>query len=422
MSSLTIAQKIISNNIGTIARTGEYYEVNVDFIFGHDGSAPMALEIIEKNNLKNVFDVNKIGLIIDHNSPSPNKSVSNLHSMMRSFARKHKCHFFEAGEGICHQLVLENGLVLPGTIVIGGDSHTCVYGAFNAFSLGVGSTDLALAIATGKAWLKVPETIRINVSGKLPSGVYSKDLMLYIIKILGSGGATYKAIEFSGDTISSLSMEARFTMSNMAVNVGAKTGLMEIDEKSIEWAKKHNISFSNSFKADPDVKYERVIEVDASTLEPQIAKPHTVDNVVSIKEVEGTAIDEAFIGTCTNGMLEDLEIAASILKNKHVKSGVRLIIGPASRKIYIEALDKGIIKDLMEAGATIIPPACGPCTGIHLGIPGDGERVISTANRNFKGRMGNVNAFIYLASPASVAAAALKGEITDPRKEVFSNV
>lgn len=419
MSSLTIAQKIISKNIGTIARTGEYYEVNVDFVFGHDGSAPMALEIMEKNNLENVFDAGKVGLIIDHNSPSPNKGVSNLHSMMRSFASKHKCYFFEAGEGICHQLVLENGLALPGTIVIGSDSHTCTYGAFNVFSTGVGSTDLAMAIATGKVWIKVPETIKINIFGKLQQGVYSKDLILYVIKLLKASGGNYRALEFGGPTISSLSMEARFSISNMAVSVGAKTGLMEIDKKSIEWAKKHNISFSNSISADQSAKYEKVIEIDASRLEPQVAKPHTVDNIAPITEMEGITIDEAFIGTCANGMVEDLEIAASILKNKQVKSGVRLIIGPSSRKIYLEALDKGIIKDLTKAGAIIIPPGCGPCTGTHLGIPADGERVISTGNKNFLGRMGNVKASIYLASPASVAVAALKGKIIDPRKEVL---
>lgn len=417
MPDLTIAEKIISKNIGHTARAGEYYLVDVDFVFGHDGSAPMAIQIMEKNSIKNIFNPKKIALIIDHNSPAPNSNVANLHKIMYLFSRKHKCRFLNAGDGICHQLIIENGYALPGSIVIGSDSHSCTYGAFNVFSTGVGSTDLAAIMATGKIWLRVPETIKIHVFGKLKKGVYSKDLILYIIKKLRANGGNYKAIEFFGEAISSLSMDARFTVCNMAVNIGAKTGLMKIDQKSIDWAKENNIHINDPIYPDEKAQYCKTLEIDAGQLEPQIAKPHTVDNVSPITEIEGTHIDLAFIGTCANGMFEDLEVAALMLKEKKVKKGVRLIISPASKNIYLKALNSGIIKTIVEAGAMVLPPGCGPCTGSHLGIPADNENVISSGNKNFIGRMGNSKASIYLASPASVALAAIKGHISNPRKE-----
>ena len=412
---LTIAEKIFSNHVGGAVRAGDYVDSPIDFVFGHEGSAPLALQIFNQIGVQRVFDPNKVGIVIDHYSPSPTEKVSELHVMLREFVRKYRCKLFDVGEGICHQVIPEGGFARPGSIVIGGDSHTVTYGALNVLATGVGSTDLAVAFASGRAWFRVPESIKVNVSGKLPQGVYSKDVILRIAKVLRADGATYQVIEFSGDTIRNLSMDARFTISNMVVEVGAKAGLMEIDDHSRAWAKQFNIPLDTAVYADSDAHYEKVLEIDVSNLDPQIARPHYVDNVVPVSDVAGTPVAQAFIGTCTNGRLEDLRIAADIVRGKRVHSGVRFIIGPASRQVYIQASQQGILADLVAAGATVIPPGCGPCVGIHQGIPGDGENVISTANRNFKGRMGNNKAFIYLASPASVAAAALKGEICDVR-------
>ncbi|MCX5715980.1 MAG: 3-isopropylmalate dehydratase large subunit, partial [Candidatus Omnitrophica bacterium] len=362
------------------------------------------------------YDKTKFYMIADHSAPSPSVGVSTIHKKMRAFAKEHGVGMCDIGAGVCHQLVPELGFVVPGDLVIGADSHTCTYGAINVFSTGVGSTDLAITLASGKNWFKVPRTIKIIVNGKLPKGVYSKDIILHIISKLTANGCTYRSTEFYGDTIRDLSVDARFTISNMAIEMGAKTGLMEADKKVLKWVKEHSKKKPRPVAADKNAVYESVKEFNVSKLSPHVARPHTVDNVSPVEEVKGTHIDQAYIGTCTNGRLEDLAIAAKILKNKKIHHDLKLIVAPASRSIYLEALNKGIIEIFVRAGGVVLAPGCGPCVGTHGGIPADGEVAISTANRNFKGRMGNPKAFIYLASPATCAASALEGKIADPRK------
>jgi 3-isopropylmalate/(R)-2-methylmalate dehydratase large subunit len=310
----------------------------------------------------------------------------------------------------------EQGHVVPGDLVIGADSHTCTYGAINALSTGVGSTDLAAGIISGKLWFKVPETFKFILNGKLGEGVYSKDLILFLIGEVTADGATYLAAEYCGEAISDLSVDARFTISNMAIEMGAKCGLMEADDKTIEWVKKHSRKEFVPVSADADAVYAKVKEYDVSSLEPQIARPHTVDNVVGISQLGEVPIQQGVIGTCTNGRMEDLRIAARILKGRKINKEARLIVAPASRQIMIEAMREGLIETFIQAGAAVVTPGCGPCVGTHNGVPSDGENVISTANRNFKGRMGNNKAFIYLGSPATVAASVINGRITDPRQ------
>ena len=412
----TIIEKILSSHSGKDVYAGDITIADVDLIMGQDGTSPLAIRAFYDMNGEKVFDPEKIFMVIDHSAPSPNEGVSALHKLMREFAKKTGIKLYDIGEGVCHQLMPESGRVGPGKLVIGADSHTCTYGALNAFSTGVGSTDLAAAMISGKLWFKVPETIKIICSGRLPKGVYSKDLILYLIGDMTADGATYKSVEFVGEAISDLSIDARMTITNMAIEMGAKAGIMEADDKVFEWLKKYTSCTWNPVSADKDAKYIDVREYDVSNLEPQIAKPHRVDNVVGISEIEGLTIHQAVIGTCTNGRLEDLEIAASMLKGRKIHHDVRFIVAPASKRIYIEAMNKGIIQTLVESGAAVVTPGCGPCVGTHNGVPSDGENVISTANRNFKGRMGNSNANIYLASPATVAASAVAGKITDPRE------
>ena len=412
----TISEKIMSSHSGKDAYAGEIVVADVDYAMGQDGTTPLAIKAFSDMNAKEVFDCEKIVLVIDHNSPSQAESVSKLHKMMREFALdKGIMNFYDVGCGVCHQIMMEKH-VTCGDLVVGADSHTCTYGAIGAFATGIGSTDIAAVFASGKLWFKVPETIKFVVNGKLPKGVYSKDIILKLIGDVTADGATYMAAEYAGDTIKDLSVDARMTMSNMAIEMGAKTGLIEPDEKTLKWVKEHSNRKPAIVKNDADAEYAKVLEYEAADFEPQIAKPHRVDNVCGISEVFGTKIDEAFLGTCTNGRLEDLRIAADIVKGKVVSPDVRFIVAPASRDIYLKAMDAGIIQTLVRAGAAVVTAGCGPCVGTHNGVPSDGENVISTANRNFKGRMGNSNAFIYLASPATVAASALKGEIADPRE------
>ena len=414
----TIIEKILSSHSGQECQANDIVVAQVDFVMGQDGTSPLAIRAYENMDGKELFDPAKVALVIDHSSPSPIEGVSALHTIMRKFAKEKGCRIYDVGEGVCHQLIPESGKVGPGSLVIGADSHTCTYGALNAFSTGVGSTDLAGGLVSGKMWFKVPETIKFVCKGKLPQGVYAKDLILYLIGQVTADGCTYMAAEYTGEAIDALSMEGRFTISNMAIEMGAKAGLMEADEKTFAWLSNITDNEFTAVSADPDANYYKVLEFDVANLEPQVAKPHRVDNVSPLSEVKGTPIHQAVIGTCTNGRLEDLRIAASILEGKHVHPDVRLIVAPASRKIYLEAMKEGVIQTLVEAGAAVVTPGCGPCVGTHNGVPSDGETVISTANRNFKGRMGNSNAEIYLASPAAVAASALTGVITDPRDYV----
>lgn len=412
----TIVEKILSRASGGHARAGEIVVARVDQVMAQDGTAPLAIQAFERMGGKRLFDPKRVSLVVDHSAPSPTEGISNLHKLMRDFATVQGCRLYDVGDGVCHQVMVESGRVGPGCVVVGADSHTCTYGALNAFSTGVGSTDLAAALISGQMWFKVPETIKIVCHGTLPSGVYAKDLILYLIGDLTADGATYKAVEYTGPAVQALSQEGRFTVANMAVEMGAKAGLMEADEKTFAWLAAHGGGDYTPVTADPDAVYAAVKEYDVAGLEPQVAKPHRVDNVAPLRSVAGLKIAQAFIGTCTNGRLEDLRVAAGILVGRKVHPGVRLIVAPASRRIYLEAMREGLLTTLVEAGAAVVTPGCGPCVGTHNGVPADGEVVISTANRNFKGRMGNRNAEIYLASPAAVAAAAVAGEIVDPRE------
>ncbi|MGB4503652.1 MAG: 3-isopropylmalate dehydratase large subunit [Syntrophaceticus sp.] len=412
----TIAEKILSKKSGQDAFANDIVVADVDFRMGQDGTSPLAIRAYQAMNGKSIYAPESAALVIDHSAPSPLEGVSALHTLMREFARENGISLYDIGEGVCHQLIPEKGHVGPGSLVIGADSHTCTYGALNAFATGVGSTDLAAALISGKMWFKVPETIKFICHGKLPAGVYSKDLILFLINQVTADGATYMAAEYTGEAIQQLSVEARFTISNMAIEMGAKVGLMEADDKVMEWVHAHSDKQFEAVSSDPDAEYFAVKEYDVSGLTPFVAKPHRVDNGVPVDEVAGTPIQQAVLGTCTNGRLEDLTIAAQILKGRKVHPDVRLIVAPASRQIYLDAIDTGVLKTLVQAGAAVVTPGCGPCVGTHNGIPSDGENVISTANRNFKGRMANNKAFIYLASPATVAVSAVKGEITDPRE------
>lgn len=412
----TIAEKIFSSHCGREVAAGELVVAEVDFMLGQDGTSPLAIRAFRELGGTGVHDPESVALVIDHSSPSPLEGVSNLHTVMREFAAEQGVGIYDVGWGVCHCLLPEQGHVAPGDIVIGADSHTTTYGAINAFSTGVGSTDLAAAMLTGQLWFKVPSTLRLELGGKLPVGVYSKDVALFLTGQLTADGATYLAVEYGGEVISSLSVEARFTISNMAVEIGAKAGLMEADGATLEWLAGRVSRPFTPVSPDPDAVYREVREFDLSGLVPQVAEPHRVDNVRPVEEVEGTPIQEAVIGTCTNGRLEDLREAARILAGRRVSPDVRLIVAPASRQVFVDAMEAGIVRRLIEAGAAFVTPGCGPCVGTHNGVPSDGERVISTANRNFKGRMGNANAFIYLASPATVAASAVAGKITDPRR------
>ncbi|MDY6795268.1 MAG: 3-isopropylmalate dehydratase large subunit [Actinomycetota bacterium] len=413
---MTIAEKIFSAHCGREVRAGELVVSDVDFMMGQDGTSPLAIEAFREIGGDRVRDPSRVAMVIDHSSPSPVEGISNLHDMMRAFAEEQGLKLYDVGWGVCHCLLPEQGHVAPGDIVIGADSHTTTYGAINVFSTGVGSTDLAAAMLTGKLWFRVPHTLRLELGGRLAEGVYSKDVALYLAGQLTADGATYMAVEYAGEVIDSLSVEARFTISNMAVEIGAKAGLMRADDKTLEWIHGRVSRPFTPAEPDADADYQEIREFDLDGLTPQVAEPHRVDNVRAVEEVEGVPVREAVLGTCTNGRLEDLEVAARILTGRRVDPRVRMVLATASRQVLMNGMKSGVIQRLIEAGAVMVAPGCGPCVGTHNGVPADGDRVISSANRNFKGRMGNSSAFIYLASPATVAASAVAGKITDPRR------
>ncbi|MDD4955974.1 MAG: 3-isopropylmalate dehydratase large subunit [Candidatus Omnitrophica bacterium] len=412
----TIIEKILSAHSKHKLVSGEVGICTVDFCFSQDGTTALVLDGL--NQFKNVKNPKKYAMFIDHSAPSPSMGVSRVHSRMREFSKLNKNLFFDVGCGISHQLVIEEGFAYPGALILGADSHTSTAGTLSAAAFGVGSTDLAITLATGKNWFKVPATYKIIVKGKIPRGVYSKDIILHIIHKLTANGATYKAVEFSGEVIDKLSLDARFTITNMTIEFGAKCGLLLADKKVLTYLSSIGVKKHKAIYPDADCKYEKVLEFDVSKLSPYIAKPHTVDNGATVEELEGLKINQAYLGTCTNGRLEDLEIASKIVKGKKVSKEIKFLVAPASSRIFLEALHKGYIKTFLEAGAIVLPAGCGPCVGTHQGVPADGEIVLSSANRNFKGRMGNPNSFIYLASPATVAASAISGKITDPRKYI----
>jgi len=411
----TISEKIISEHVGRDVKPGEFVVAKVDVVMAQDGTGPLSIQELKKMDMERVFDKENSILFIDHASPSSRKELSNSQKSLREFSKKTGAFLSDVGEGVCHQRLVEDW-VNPGDLVVGADSHTCTSGALGAFSTGMGSTDIALAFALGKVWLKVPETHKFVVKGKLPEGVYSKDIILHIIGKISADGATYKAMEFEGDTIENLSMSSRFTITNMAVEAGGKTGLIGTDKTTRKYLEERGRGDKfREIKSDSDANFEKVLEIEANKLEPLVAFPHTVDNVKGISNIEDVKIDQVFIGTCTNGRLEDLRIAASILKSKKRHPDTRLIVIPASREVFLDALREGLIEIFLQAGAAVESPGCGPCVGIHKGVLADGERVLSTQNRNFEGRMGNPEGFIYLSSPATAAASAIEGRIADPR-------
>ncbi len=412
----TISEKILSRAGGKPAAADDFVIANIDYAMAHDGTGVLAVKAFNEMGAKKVWAPERIVIPFDHIAPANNETAAKLQQNIRKWVKEQGItNFFDVGEGICHQVLPEHGFALPGKLIIGADSHSCTYGAFGAFATGVGATDMAEIFATGKLWLRVPRTIKISVNGMLTKGVSAKDLTLYIIKNVGADGANYRAIEYYGDAISSLSMSERMTLCNMAIEMGAKTGIVPPDEKTFEYLKGKAQEKYTSVYADEDAQYCEDYNFDISDLEPQVAKPHAVDNVSSVSEVAGTPLDQVFIGSCTNGRYEDLEAVAKILKGKKVK--VRTIVLPASRSVLIKATESSIIATLLKAGVIIAPPGCGPCLGAHMGVICEGETCLSTSNRNFKGRMGT-GGLIYLSSPETAAASALRGEIADPREVV----
>lgn len=410
---MTLTQKIISKKLGRPVKEGEIVIIDVDVCFLQDGTGPLAIKRLKELSLSPISPPPRSIIFIDHASPSPKYELSNDHKLLRDFAKENNIPFSDIGGGICHQIIAED-FAKPGDIIIGSDSHTCTAGAFGAFATGMGSTDLGVILGQGKTWLKVPEAIWVKADGVLKKGVYSKDLVLYLIGKIGADGASYKALEFIGETFSQMDMEERLVISNMAIECGAKVGIFPADEKTREFLKSQAREDDYIPLEANDTEYIERIEIDSSALVPYLSCPHNVDNVVPVFEKRGLKIDQVLIGTCTNGRLSDLKIAASILDGKMAKA--RLLICPSSKDVYLSALKDGIIETLINAGAVILPPGCGPCVGIHQGVLGDGEICLSTANRNFKGRMGNPNSEIYLCSPATAAASSLFGKITDPRE------
>jgi len=416
MMGMTLAERILSEHSGREVRAGEIFIFRVDLAYTQDGTGPLAARKIQEMGFEKVFNPLKTVFFFDHASPSPRFELSNDHAFLRGFAEKTGIQVSEIGMGISHQVVAEKW-VKPGDVVVGADSHTCTGGALGAFATGVGSTDAAVAIALGKIWFRVPETIRVVVEGQLPAGIFGKDIILHLIGKIGEAGAAYKALEFSGDTIERLEMAGRMTIANMAVEAGAKVGVFPSDEITRQWLVR--MGRPQDFKkifSDPDAIYEKTVKIDAERLKPTIACPHHVDNVKTIDEIEEVRVDQVYLGTSCNGRLEDLQIAARILKGRKIYPKTRMIVTPGSGLVYREALKDGTFETLVETGALITSPGCGACVGLHEGVLADGEVCLATQPRNFMGRMGSPKSFIYLGSPAVAAATAIEGRIADPRK------
>ena len=414
---MNISEKILSVKAGHEVTPGEIIEIDVDLAMSHDGTSPPAIKTFEKISDK-VWDNEKIVIVFDHNIPANTIGSAEFQKVARNFIKTQgiKNHYIH-GEGICHQVLPEKGHVEPGKVIVGADSHTCTYGAFGAFSTGMGATDLAMVYATGKTWFMVPEAFKIEVEGSLRPGITSKDLILNIIGEIGIAGATYKTAEFCGETIDNLDVESRMTMTNMAIEMGAKNGIMKPNEATIKYVCERTGKSKdqlNIFESDKDAVYEKEFLFDVNDMEAQIACPNDVDNVKPLSQVAGTHVDQGFIGSCTNGRLSDLAQAAAVLEGKQVHDDVRLIIIPASKEIYQKAMDLGYIKTFLDAGAIVSNPGCGPCLGGHMGVLSEGETSISSTNRNFKGRMGDPNSSVYLANAGVVAASAISGFIENP--------
>lgn len=407
---MTIAEKIIAAAAGVKeVKAGDIHTVELDRLMSNDGTTHLTIDMYHKLKNPHIADVNKLVWIVDHNVPCDSVKTAASHKKMRDFAKEHGITFYE-GAGVCHQVMMENH-VTSGELIFGADSHTCAYGAVGAFGTGVGCTDYLYAMVTGKSWLLVPETLRFNLTGKLPEGVYARDLILTIIGQIGANGANYAAMEFGGEGLKTLNMSDRIAMCNLCVEAGAKTALMEVDEITISYLKEHGREPKHSFKSDADANFAKVYDIDLSTIRPIVAKPHFVDSVVDAKECVGTHIDEAFLGSCNNGRIEDLRAGAKVIKGKKVHPLVRFLVVPASAAVYEQALEEGLLKIFMDAGAIVMNPNCSVCWGSCQGVIGENEVLISTGTRNFKGRAGHKDSFVYLASAATVTASAIKGEI-----------
>ena len=411
---MTLGEKIIARAAGVpCVKPGEIHTVDVDYLMSNDGTTHLTIDMFH-NQLKKprIADKDKLVFIIDHNIPAENPKTAAAHKKMREFAREHGIAFYE-GKGVCHQIMLED-FVEPGQFIMGADSHTCSYGAVGAFGTGIGCTDFLYAMVTGKSWVLVPETIRFNLTGKLREGVYPRDLILTIIGDIGANGCNYKIMEFAGEGAHELSVNDRFVLCNLAVEAGAKTGIVEPDEKVTAFMKEHGRSYENLYKSDEDASFMQVYEYDLSKIEPVVAEPHFVDNVKPLAQMDEVRIDEAFLGSCNNGRIDELRVAASILKGRKVHPDVRFLITPASNSVYLKALEEGLVDIFLEAGAMMMNPNCSVCWGSCQGVIGEGEVLISTGTRNFKGRAGHKDSKVYLASAATVTASAVAGRIVGP--------
>lgn len=412
----TISEKILaqSSNNETV-KAGDFIKAKVDIALNHDVTSVLAFQAMKNMGTNKVWDPDKVIIILDHLAPPSSINSARIHNLIRDFARQQGIkNLYEVNAGVCHQVLPEHGHVKPGMLIIGADSHTCTHGAFGAFATGVGSTDMGAILAKGKTWLKVPETIKVQITGKLEKNVYPKDVILKTAGKIGVSGATYCTLEFHGPTVQEMSVSGRMTLCNMAIEMGGKAGICEPDTKTFDWLKERTDGKFQPIYADPNAQYKRIVELDVANMEPQIACPHNVDNVKPISQVKKVKINQSFIGSCTNGRLEDLQEAHKILKGRQVHPDVRLLVVPASKAVYRDALEQGILIDLLDAGAIISNPSCAACFGGHIGLLGPGEKGITTSNRNFRGRQGSPEAEVYLSSPAVAAASALTGYITHP--------
>ncbi|ELK44970.1 3-isopropylmalate dehydratase [Haloferax sp. BAB-2207] len=421
MAGKTLAEKLLSEKSGTDARAGDYVEADVDVAMAHDITGPLAFQTFDEvtGDDGELFAPDRTVFTIDHHAPADGVQAANNHNAVREFAAKHGAHQFDVGDGICHAVLVEEGFVGPGDLVIGADSHSTTYGGIGAFGTGVGSTDLGTALATGELWFRVPKTLRFEVDGDLGDGVYAKDLILRFIGDVGFDGCTYMAAEYAGSTIESLPIHERLVLSNMAIEMGGKTGLVAPDERTESYLERqtgNEIDLADAFVSDDDAYYEAVHTYDATALAPQVSKPSNPENAVDVTEVAGTELDQLFVGTCTNGRYEDIKVVADILAGETIAPNVRLVVVPASKSVYQHMLQTGVFQTLTDAGAVIQSAGCGPCAGYHQGVLGDGDVCLATANRNFPGREGSMESSVYLSSPATVGASALYGEITDPRE------
>ena len=416
---MTMTQKILAAHAGVDrVKSGQLIQTDIDLVLGNDITTPIAINEFSRIGVDRVFDKNKIAIVLDHFTPNKDIKAAQQCQMIRKFVKKKGIrNFFDVGEmGIEHVLLPEKGLVVSGELIIGADSHTCTYGALGAFASGVGSTDMAAAMATGKCWLRVPSALKFVLKGKPSKFVSGKDVILHIIGMIGVDGARYKSMEFSGEGLKYLSMDSRFTIANMAVEAGGKNGIFPVDDKTLNYLKSHSSKNFTIYEPDEDAAYDKVYEINLSNLRPTISLPHSPQNTISIDEVDQIKIDQVVIGSCTNGRMEDLRMAAQILKGKKVAKDVRLIIIPGTQKIYLQALEENLIKTFIQAGAAVSTPTCGPCLGGHMGVLAKGEKALATTNRNFIGRMGHPESEVYLANPAVAAASAVTGKITDPEK------